>query len=158
MSDIRHPRFSFYVKRPRSSSRIFARRHPLVAIDFGAGFREFIREPGPCSGMFAFPILLAAGLGQLRFATVRPRCSKSQLVTPELAQSCAKKKLLDVSSWMRMLRKNRYALGRWRYSQSLGPTAQWCISMTIQSEGRAAQCLRIELYKGGRRFDTGSNK
>jgi ABC-2 type transport system permease protein len=58
-------------------------------------FREFIREPEALFWVFAFPILLAAGLG-IAFRNRPPDVLKIAAVSPELAQSLRGEKLLDV--------------------------------------------------------------
>ena len=58
-------------------------------------FREFLREPEALFWVFIFPILLAAGLG-LAFRNRPPDVLKIATVTPELAQSLGREKLLDV--------------------------------------------------------------
>jgi len=80
--------------------------------------------------VFAFRFFLRQGWA-LRFATVRPRCSKSQRSLRNFAQSLRQEKLLDVQQLDADAAEESLRTGRWRYSQSLGPTAQWCISMTI---------------------------
>jgi len=68
--------------------------HPLVQLTL-VRFREFIREPEALFWVFAFPILLAAGLG-IAFRNRPAEVLKIAVVTPELAQSLRSEKLLDV--------------------------------------------------------------
>jgi len=68
--------------------------HPLVQLTL-TRFREFLREPEALFWVFIFPILLAAGLG-LAFRNRPAEVLKIATVSPELAQSLRKDKLLDV--------------------------------------------------------------
>jgi len=68
--------------------------HALVQLTM-TRFREFSREPEALFWVFIFPILLAAGLG-LAFRNRPADVLKIATVTPELAQSLRKDKLLDV--------------------------------------------------------------
>ena len=68
--------------------------HPLVQLIL-VRFREFIREPEAIFWVFAFPILLAAGLG-IAFRNRPAEILQIAAVTPELAQSLSREKLLDV--------------------------------------------------------------
>src|ERR1700681_825009 len=68
--------------------------HPLVQLTL-VRFREFIREPEALFWVFAFPLLLAAGLG-LAFRNRPAEVLKIAAVTPQLAQSLGREKLLDV--------------------------------------------------------------
>src|ERR1700730_4582168 len=68
--------------------------HPLVQLTL-LGFFEFIREPEALFWVFAFPILLAAGLG-LAFRNRPAEVLRIAAVTPELAQSLRQEKLLEV--------------------------------------------------------------
>jgi len=78
-------------KRPRSTAPA---DHPLVQLTL-TRFREFLREPEALFWVFIFPILLAGGLG-LAFRNRPAEVLKIATVTPELAQSLRKEKLLDV--------------------------------------------------------------
>ena len=73
--------------------------HPLVQLTL-VRFREFIREPEALFWVFAFPILLAAGLG-IAFRNRPPDVLKIAAVSPELAQSLGGEKLLDVQQLSR---------------------------------------------------------
>jgi len=68
--------------------------HPLVQLTL-MRFREFVREPEAIFWVFIFPILLAAGLG-IAFRNRPPEVLGIAAVTPELAQSLRREKLLDV--------------------------------------------------------------
>jgi ABC-type multidrug transport system permease subunit len=68
--------------------------HPLVQLTL-VRFLEFIREPEALFWVFAFPILLAAGLG-LAFRNRPAEVLRIAAVTPELAQSLRQEKLLEV--------------------------------------------------------------
>src|SRR6185295_660000 len=68
--------------------------HPLVQLTL-VRFYEFIREPEALFWVFVFPLLLAAGLG-LAFRNRPPEVLKIAAVTPQLAQSLRRDKLLDV--------------------------------------------------------------
>src|SRR6266478_4953072 len=78
-------------KAPRGTS--FA-DHPLVQLTL-VRFLEFIREPEALFWVFAFPILLAAGLG-IAFRNRPAEVLRIAAVTPELAQSLRQEKLLEV--------------------------------------------------------------
>jgi ABC-type polysaccharide/polyol phosphate export permease len=68
--------------------------HPLVQLTL-VRFREFMREPEALFWVFIFPILLAAGLG-LAFRNRPADVLKIAAVAPELVQSLAQEKMLDV--------------------------------------------------------------
>ncbi len=68
--------------------------HPLFQLVL-LRYREFIREPEAVFWNFAFPILLVAGLGAA-FRTQPPELVHIAVVTPQLAQSLRKDKLLAV--------------------------------------------------------------
>jgi ABC-2 type transport system permease protein len=78
-------------KAPRGNSLA---DHPLVQLTL-VRFREFMREPEALFWVFAFPILLAAGLG-IAFRNRPAEVLKIAAVTPELAQSLRQENLLDV--------------------------------------------------------------
>src|SRR5579864_5293395 len=78
-------------KSPRANSLA---DHALVQLTL-VRFREFVREPEALFWVFGFPILLAAGLG-IAFRNRPPDVLKIAAVTPQLAQSLAQEKLLDV--------------------------------------------------------------
>jgi ABC-2 type transport system permease protein len=77
--------------RPRPSS---AASHPLVELTL-VRFREFLREPEALFWAFAFPILLAVGLG-IAFRNRPAEVIKIAADTPELVQSLRQEKQLDV--------------------------------------------------------------
>ena len=78
-------------KRPGSRD---AADHPLVQLTL-VRFREFLREPEALFWAFAFPILLAVGLG-IAFRNRPAEVIKIAVATPELAQSLQQEKQLDV--------------------------------------------------------------
>src|SRR5215469_5155456 len=78
-------------RRPASRS---AADHPLVQLTL-VRFREFLREPEALFWAFAFPILLAVGLG-IAFRNRPADVIKVAVATPELAQSLRSDKQLDV--------------------------------------------------------------
>ena len=78
-------------KTPRARS--FA-DHPLVQLTL-VRFLEFIREPEAIFWVFAFPLFLAAGLG-IAFRNRPAEVLKIAVVSPELAQSLRREKLLEV--------------------------------------------------------------
>src|SRR5260370_26540552 len=78
-------------KAPRGSSLA---DHPLVQVTLVV-FHEFIREPEALFWVFAFPVLLAAGLG-IAFRNRPADVLKIAVVSPGLAQSLQLEKLLDV--------------------------------------------------------------
>lgn len=77
----------------RPASRSVA-DHPLVQLTL-VRFREFLREPEALFWAFAFPILLAVGLG-IAFRNRPAEVIKVAVETPELAQSLRSEKQLDV--------------------------------------------------------------
>jgi ABC-type multidrug transport system permease subunit len=68
--------------------------HPLVQLTL-VRFREFMREPEALFWVFAFPLLLAAGLG-IAFRNRPADVLKVATVTPELTQALQQEKFLDV--------------------------------------------------------------
>src|SRR6195256_5859481 len=78
-------------KAPRGASLA---DHPLVQLTL-VRFREFIREPEALFWVFAFPILLAAGLG-IAFRNRPAEVLQIAAVTPELAQALRQEKPLEV--------------------------------------------------------------
>src|ERR1700689_4288053 len=68
--------------------------HPLVQLTV-VRFREFIREPEALFWVFAFPLLLAAGLG-IAFRNRPADVLKVAAVTPELTRALRQEKFLDV--------------------------------------------------------------
>jgi ABC-2 type transport system permease protein len=68
--------------------------HPLVQLTI-VRFLETLREPEALFWIFAFPILLAAGLG-IAFRNRPAEVLKIATVTPELTQSLQREKLLAV--------------------------------------------------------------
>jgi ABC-2 type transport system permease protein len=68
--------------------------HPLAQLIL-VRFHEFLREPEALFWVFIFPLLLAAGLG-IAFRNRPADVLKIATVTPELAQSLRREKLLEV--------------------------------------------------------------
>ncbi len=68
--------------------------HALVQLTL-VRFLEFMREPEALFWVFAFPILLAAGLG-VAFRNRPPDVLRIATVTPQLASSLRREKLLEV--------------------------------------------------------------
>src|SRR3984957_14036150 len=68
--------------------------HALVQLTL-VRFREFLREPEALFWVFAFPLLLAAGLG-IAFRNRPADVLKVATVTPELTQALRQEKSLDV--------------------------------------------------------------
>src|SRR5208283_3640586 len=68
--------------------------HALVQLTL-VRFREFIREPEALFWVFAFPLLLAAGLG-LAFRNRPPDVLTIATVSPEMDQALRSEKLLNV--------------------------------------------------------------
>ncbi len=71
--------------------------HPLVQLTL-VRYREFVREPEALFWVFAFPILLAVGLG-IAFRNRPPEVLKIAAVSPELARSLRQEPLLDVQEF-----------------------------------------------------------
>jgi len=80
------------VKKPLGQES--AADHPLVQLTL-VRFREFLREPEALFWVFAFPILLAVGLG-IAFRNRPADVLKIAAVSPELARSLRQDPLLDV--------------------------------------------------------------
>src|SRR5271156_5934877 len=78
-------------KSPRGKT--FA-EHPLVQLTI-VRFRETLREPEALFWIFAFPILLAGGLG-IAFRNRPAEVLKIATLTPQLTQSLQREKLLSV--------------------------------------------------------------
>lgn len=114
--------------------------HPLVQLTL-VRFLEFIREPEAIFWVFAFPILLAAGLG-IAFRNRPAEVLKIAVVSPELAQSLQREKLLDVqtideSAAQEALRNGKVALVA---LPGAGGTVEYRYDDT-NPEGRAARLL-----------------
>src|ERR1700676_5323440 len=71
--------------------------HALVQLTL-VRFREFLREPEALFWVFVFPILLAAGLG-VAFRNRPAEVLKIATVSPALAESLSKEKLLDIEQY-----------------------------------------------------------
>jgi ABC-type multidrug transport system permease subunit len=75
-------------------SKALPKQSPLAQLT-RVRFLEFLREPEAIFWVFIFPLLLAAGLG-LAFRNRPPEVLGIAAVTPELANSLRREKLLDV--------------------------------------------------------------
>lgn len=73
------------------------RDNPLVQLTL-VRFREFLREPEALFWVFAFPALLAVGLG-IAFRNRPPEVVKIGAVSPGLQAALSKEKLLDVTEY-----------------------------------------------------------
>ena len=124
-------------KTPRGTSLA---DHPLVQLTL-VRFREFIREPEALFWVFAFPILLAAGLG-IAFRNRPAEVLKIAAVTPELAQSLRQEKLLEVQQLDADAAKESLRTGKVALFAEPGPhgTVVYQYDDT-NPEGRAAQML-----------------
>ena len=89
-----------------------ANDHPLVQLVL-VRFREFLREPEALFWVFGFPILLAAGLG-IAFRNRPAEVLKIGAVTPQLADSLRREKLLDVQQLPLARQKRHCAPAKWR--------------------------------------------
>jgi ABC-2 type transport system permease protein len=94
MSNTSNPDVGGAVTTPKAPRATSFADHALVQLTL-VRFREFIREPEALFWVFIFPILLAAGLG-IAFRNRPPEILQIAAVTPELAESLQKEKLLDV--------------------------------------------------------------
>src|SRR3979490_2592433 len=114
--------------------------HPLVQLTL-VRFREFIREPEALFWVFAFPVLLAAGLG-IAFRNRPAEVLKIAAVTPELAQSLRQEKLLEVQQLDADAAKESLRTGKVALFAEPGPhgTVVYQYDDT-NPEGRAAQML-----------------
>jgi len=114
--------------------------HPLVQLTL-VRFYEFIREPEALFWVFAFPILLAAGLG-IAFRNRPPEVLRIAAVTPELTQSLRQEKLLEVqqldsAAGQEALRTGKVAL---LAAPGANGTVEYRFDDT-NPEGRAARLL-----------------
>jgi ABC-2 type transport system permease protein len=124
-------------KAPRGTSLA---DHPLVQLTL-VRFREFIREPEALFWVFAFPILLAAGLG-IAFRNRPAEVLKIAAVTPEIAQSLRQEKLLEVQQLDSDAAEESLRTGKVALFAEPGPrgTVVYRYDDT-NPEGRAAQML-----------------
>src|ERR1700722_16221484 len=84
--------------------------HPLVQLTL-VRFLEFIREPEALFWVFAFPVLLAAGLG-IAFRNRPADVLKIAVVSPGLAQSLQQGKLLSVQQMTAEAAQNAMRTGQ----------------------------------------------
>jgi ABC-2 type transport system permease protein len=124
-------------KSPRANSLA---DHPLVQLTL-VRFYEFIREPEALFWVFAFPILLAAGLG-IAFRNRPPEVLRIAAVTPELTRSLRQEKLLEVQQLD--LVAGQEALRTGKVALLAEPGANGTIEYRFDDtnpEGRAARLL-----------------
>src|SRR6204780_3840049 len=95
MSEVTTPELLAKEAARKSASPPAWTEHPLAQLTL-VRFLEFIREPEALFWVFIFPILLAAGLG-IAFRNRPADVLKIATVTPQLAQSLRREKLLDVA-------------------------------------------------------------
>jgi ABC-2 type transport system permease protein len=124
-------------KRPDTSS---AASHPLVELTL-VRFREFLREPEALFWAFAFPILLAVGLG-IAFRNRPAEVIQIAADTPELVQSLRQEKQLEVrqltgAAAVDALRTGKIAL---LASRGAGGSVQYRYDDT-NPDGRTARML-----------------
>jgi ABC-2 type transport system permease protein len=131
--------------RPREAAAKIPREttladHPLVQLTL-TRFREFLREPEALFWVFIFPILLAAGLG-LAFRNRPAEVLKIATVTPELAQSLRKDKLLDVHLLLQGAAEQALRTGEVALLAEPGPSGTVVYRYDdTNPEGRAARML-----------------
>jgi ABC-type multidrug transport system permease subunit len=124
----------------RSPRGAAAADHPLVQLTL-VRFREFLREPEALFWVFAFPILLAAGLG-VAFRNRPADVLKIAAVTPEMTQSLRQEKLLDVQELSPAAAEEALRTGKVALLAEPGPggTVVYRYDDT-NPEGRAARML-----------------
>jgi ABC-2 type transport system permease protein len=127
--------------------------HPLVQLTL-VRFREFMREPEALFWVFAFPILLAAGLG-IAFRNRPAEVLKIAAVTPELARSLGQEKLLDVEQLEPAAAEEALRNGKVALLAEPGPGATVVYRYDdTNPEGRAAHLLAdAALQKAAGRVD-----
>ncbi len=114
--------------------------HPLVQLTL-VRFREFVREPEALFWVFIFPVLLAAGLG-LAFRNRPPDVLKIAVVTPELAQSLGREKLLDVRQYSYAAAEEALRTGKVALMAEPGPAGAVVYRYdNTNPEGRSARLL-----------------
>ncbi len=97
------------------------REHPLFQLTL-LRFREFIREPEAVFWGFAFPILLAIGLG-VAFRDQPPEAVHIAVVTPQLAASLRQDKMLAVDELSPEAAREALRTGRVTLIAEPGPNA-----------------------------------
>jgi ABC-type multidrug transport system permease subunit len=127
--------------------------HPLVQLVL-VRFREFLREPEALFWVFVFPILLAAGLG-IAFRNRPAEVLKIGAVTPELADSLRREKLLDVQQFT--ARDAEEALRTGKVALMALPASSGGVTYRYDDtnpEGRAARLLAdAAIQRGAGRVD-----
>jgi ABC-2 type transport system permease protein len=103
--------------------------------------REFLREPEQLFWVFIFPILLAAGLG-IAFRKRPPDVLNIAAVTPELAHSLAREKLLGVQQLSRPAAEEALRAGKVALIAMPGPGGTVVFQYDdTNPEGRTARML-----------------
>ena len=128
------------VEKKSPGARSFA-DHPLVQLTL-VRFLEFTREPEALFWVFVFPILLAAGLG-IAFRNRPPDVLQIAAVTPELAQSLGREKLLAVQQLDPQAAQEALRIGKVALLAAPGAspgTVEYRYDET-NPEGRAARLL-----------------
>jgi ABC-2 type transport system permease protein len=114
--------------------------HPLVQLTV-VRFREFLREPEALFWVFAFPILLAAGLG-IAFRNRPPEVLKIAAITPQLAQSLRQEPLLDVQQLSPAQAQDALRTGKVALLAEAGPGTEVVYRYDATNpEGRTARML-----------------
>jgi ABC-type multidrug transport system permease subunit len=104
-------------------------------------FLEFMREPEALFWVFVFPILLAAGLG-IAFRNRPADVLKIAAVTPQLAQSLRRDKLLDVQQLPAAAAGEALRAGKVALAAAPGPDGSVVYRYDdTNPEGRAARLL-----------------
>ena len=127
--------------------------HPLVQLVL-VRFREFLREPEALFWVFVFPILLAAGLG-IAFRNRPAEVLKIGAVTPQLADSLRREKLLDVQQFT--AREAEEALRTGKVALLALPASSGGVTYRYDDtnpDGRAARLLAdAAIQRGAGRMD-----
>jgi len=130
-----------------------ANDHPLVQLVL-VRFREFLREPEALFWVFVFPILLAAGLG-IAFRNRPAEVLKIGAVTPQLADSLRREKLLDVQQFT--AREAEEALRTGKVALLALPASSGGVTYRYDDtnpDGRAARLLAdAAIQRGAGRMD-----
>lgn len=114
--------------------------HPLVQLTL-VRFREFMREPEALFWVFAFPLLLAAGLG-IAFRNRPADVLKIATVTPELTQALRQEKFLDVELLDASTAEDALRTGKVALVAVPGPDGSVVYRYDVTNpEGRAARML-----------------
>jgi len=117
-----------------------SRQSPLLQLT-RVRFLEFLREPEALFWVFIFPILLAAGLG-LAFRNRPPEVLGIAAVTPELANSLRREKLLDVREMDQAAAEQALRTGKVALLAAPGPHGEVTYRYDdTNTEGRTARML-----------------